>query len=83
MTLVKIIKENDSLKAIDLKGNVVPFNKSIPGQPTIYWGTAQSWFEAGYAFKLQNEKWVKVPAAEYDKALNIKEVPSSLPKEQQ
>ena len=83
MTLVKIIKENDSLKAIDLKGNTVPFNKSIPGQPTIYWGTAQSWFEAGYAFKLQNEKWVKVPASEYDKALNIKEVPSALPKEQQ
>ena len=83
MTLVKIIKENESFKAIDLKGNTVPFNKSIPGQPTIYWGTAQSWYEGGYAFKLKNEKWEKVPAAEYDKAINKKEVPSALPKEQQ
>ena len=81
--LVKIIKENESFKAIDLKGNTIPFNKKIQGQPTIYWGTAQSWYEAGYAFKLVNEKWEKVKASEYDKALNAKEVPSELPSEQQ
>ena len=81
--LVKIIKENESLKAVDLKGNTVPFNKKIQGQPTIYWGTAQSWYDGGYAFKLVNEKWEKVKASEYDKALNIKEVPSTLPTEQQ
>ena len=81
--LVKIIKENESFKAIDLKGNTVPFNKKIQGQPTIYWGTAQSWYEAGYAFKLVDEKWEKVKASEYDKALNVKEVPSKLPSEQQ
>ena len=66
-----------------MKGNTIPFNKKIQGQPTIYWGTAQSWYEAGYAFKLVNEKWEKVKASEYDKALNAKEVPSELPSEQQ
>ena len=81
--LVKIIKENDTLKAIDSNGKNVPFNKSIQGQPTIYWGTAKSWYEGGYAFKLVNEKWEKIPASGFDKAANAVEIPSELPTEQQ
>jgi MoxR-like ATPase len=81
--LVKIIKENDTLKAIDSNGNNIPFNRIIKGQPTIYWGTAKSWYEGGYAFKLVNEKWEKIPASGFDKAANVVEIPSELPTEQQ
>jgi len=83
--VVKIFKENGSLKAIDSNGNPVSFNKKYEGQPTIYYGTAQKWHDDGNVFKLVNDAWEKAPLSAYEKEMSnnsSEPIPSNLPKEQ-
>ena len=85
--LVKITKVDGTLKALNTKGDTIPFNTPGKDYPTIWKNTAQKAYDEGMSFVLKvrigkGERWEKVSTKAIDRMMADELKPADLPQEQ-
>ncbi len=80
--LVKILKVESTLTALDSNDNVIPFNTAGKDYPTLWKNTAQKAFDDDMSFVLENGKWSKIDNKTIDRMINDANVPVDVPVEQ-
>ena len=80
--LVKILKVEGTLTALDSKDNIIPFNTAGNTYPTIWKNTAQKAFDDDMSFVLEAGKWSKIDNKTIDRMINDANVPVDVPVEQ-
>ena len=82
--LVKLTMVDGTLKAVNTKGDTIPFNGrgSAKGYPTLWKNTAQKAFDEGMGFELVGDKWTKLTNKQLDRKEADMQISVDLPKEQ-
>jgi len=80
--LVKILKVEGTLTALDSKDNIIPFNQAGKDYPTIWKNTAQKAFDDDMSFVLEAGKWSKIDNKTIDRMITEANVPVDVPVEQ-
>lgn len=80
--LVKILKVEGTLTALDSKDNIIPFNQAGENYPTIWKNTAQKAFDDDMSFVLENGKWSKIDNKTIDRMIAEANAPVDVPEEQ-
>ena len=85
--LVKITKVDGTLKALNTKGDTIPFNTPGKDYPTIWKNTAQKAYDEGMSFVLKEKigkgpVWEKVSTKSIDRMMADELKPVDLPQEQ-